>query len=150
MIGKRIDMRNCHEAGFTLIEIIVTIVIIGLVTGFALVNFNKTIERSHYQEARNQLKMIHAAAQLYFAKHGFTIPEYSGSGALDEINSGLHLGINANGFEYTCSRVSDTEYECDAVRNNSQGQEMYRLVLTQDTLSSTNPSCQAPSGYSCP
>lgn len=67
-----IPLRNASETsrgdsvtGFTMIEILVVIIIIGILAGMALPNYMRTKERSLGKEAIANLKLIGAAERIY-------------------------------------------------------------------------------------
>jgi prepilin-type N-terminal cleavage/methylation domain-containing protein len=67
-IGKR--------KGFTLVELAVVIVIIGVLAAFGVPQFLKSVERSKAAEAFNYMSAIRASQERYLAKNGFY---YSGT-----------------------------------------------------------------------
>jgi prepilin-type N-terminal cleavage/methylation domain-containing protein len=62
--------------GFTLVELAVVIVIIGVLAAFGVPQFLKSVERSKAAEAFNYLSAVRAAQERFLAKNGFY---YSGT-----------------------------------------------------------------------
>jgi prepilin-type N-terminal cleavage/methylation domain-containing protein len=119
---------------FTMVELIVVMVIIGMVAVFAIPNFTKTINRSKARDAVLNLNVIHASNILYRTRNGGNLNEAN----LAAINTELGLNIIANGATYACDGT-----DCVATGTG--------FVLTVDldaVLSDTNPSCNG--GASCP
>ncbi|MEN6458364.1 MAG: prepilin-type N-terminal cleavage/methylation domain-containing protein [Thermoguttaceae bacterium] len=56
--------------GFTLVELAVVIVIIGVLAAFGVPQFLKSVERSKAAEAFNYLAAVRAAQERYLAKEG--------------------------------------------------------------------------------
>lgn len=56
--------------GFTLVELTVVVVIIGVLTAFAVPRFMDSVERSKAAEAYNFLASVRAAQDRYHARHG--------------------------------------------------------------------------------
>ncbi len=64
-------MRNTKKnKGFTLIELMIVIVIIGLLTAMALPRFRTATQKSKKSEARLMLKNIYQAARVYYMEMG--------------------------------------------------------------------------------
>ena len=56
------------RAGFTLVELAVVIVIIGVLAAFAVPRFKASVERSKAAEAFNYLSAVQAAQERYHAR----------------------------------------------------------------------------------
>ena len=134
---------SIKRAGFTLMELMVVVTIVGLVAAFAIPDYTKSVEKTHLKDAQNNLMLIHAAQQMYFAQNNNIYwPGGAGAaGALAAINSGLGLNIIANGMTYSCSQTLTTNFTCTAVRT---GATAFTVTITEAAVSlGTNPSCTA-------
>jgi prepilin-type N-terminal cleavage/methylation domain-containing protein len=102
--------------GFTLVEIIVTMVIVGIAAAFAIPNLITSIEQTNAQGAKNNLLAIAAKQSKYFEDQ---TPNAYCTGAPNcdtapHIDTSLQLGI-ADSFTYSCSATGQTiPYNCTA------------------------------------
>lgn len=133
--------RNC---AFTLTELLVVVIIIGLMAAFTVPNYTRSVERSHRKDAETQLKTIWSADQIYRAQNGTYWPSpASGSNDIAAINNNLGLGIISNGMTYTCNSALTDTFTCTAVRQPSAS---FTITVTQAQIDGSNPSCSG----SCP
>src|SRR3989338_8723727 len=107
-----------RDHGFTLTELLVVVIIIGVMAAFTVPNYTKSVERSHRKDAETQLKTIWSADQIYRAQNGaYWPPVLSGSNDIASINSNLGLGIIPNGMTYNCASAATDTFTCTAARD---------------------------------
>lgn len=128
--------------GFTITEIIITVIIMAAIAAFAIPSYQRAIEQAHLRDSIAQLKSMHAANQIY--KTTTDTDDYwppdAGPYNLADINTDLGLNIIANGMTYTCVGTDGSAYTCTAVR---QSASPFTVTLTEDPLSAANPACTA-------
>ncbi len=140
-------MNNSHASkAFTIMEILIVVIIVGVMAAFAIPNYGRSVSQSHLQDAMMQLSAIRTANQVYYARTGAYWPP-SGSNGVTAINSNLSLNIIENGMTYTCGpgATVGTTFTCTAV---TSGAGSFTTTVTQAPLSTTNPQCT--SGSACP
>lgn len=137
--------RSCEA--FSIMELIVVVIIIGVLAGLALPNYSKSVERTHLQDATMQLSTIHAAQSIYYARLGTYWPPDTTSYTINDINTALKLNVIENDMTYTCQGGTasgvQTTYTCQASRNPGAS---FTVTVTEQPLSNGNPSCSG----SCP
>ncbi|MGH8017836.1 MAG: type II secretion system protein [Opitutaceae bacterium] len=91
--------RNSKKKGFTLVEIMIVVVIIGLLAAMAIPAFNKVRQQSQNKTIINNLRQISAAAQQYFLEHG-----------VDSVASTALVGTDADKYIKSVQQVRDEVY----------------------------------------
>ena len=96
-------MRNLrNRKGFTLIELMIVVVIIGILAAIAIPKFNQASARAKEKEADGILKQIYTLQNTYFAEYGQWATAY-GSPGLEQVgwedptNSLKHYALPAIG-----------------------------------------------------
>lgn len=70
-------MRRLHNNGFTLVEIMIVVVIIGLLAVIAIPAFQRARTTSQEKAVYNNLRELGSAAQQYFLEEGVTTVDIS-------------------------------------------------------------------------
>ena len=89
-------------------ELMVVLVLISIIAGFALPNYRKAIRRAHERDAIAQLSLIYGANAIYFTKNSQYIP--TGAGDIDYINTTLGLSVISNGMVYGYNRSAANRF----------------------------------------
>jgi len=88
------------QKGFTVIEILVVLIILGILFSIAIPGYYSAISNSQAQAVEHNLMAIAAAQQKYNEDHG----NYFSSSDFGAINSNLSLSLTAvDGYSYTCA-----------------------------------------------
>ena len=140
------------KKAFTLTELLIVVLIIGIMASFGIPSYSRAIDRSHQSDASNQLTTIWAAEQVYRAQNGRFWPFDNAPHNITEINTNLTLGIIPNGMTYSCTCTGGScatppgNFQCNALRDPPA--TAFTVRVTNAVLSPTNPQCI--SGAACP
>jgi prepilin-type N-terminal cleavage/methylation domain-containing protein len=135
-------------SAFTLMELLITTILIGIVAAFALPQYGKSIRKAHERDAIVQLQAIHAAQLIYHSSANEFLP--TGAGNLNEINAGLNLNILPNEMVYSYSRTASDAYTASAFWDESGNANDFRVTVSEAPLSANNPCCHATTAGQCP
>ena len=143
ILNDRLKNQNLLSA-FTLTELMVVIVIIGIMASFGVPIYSRAIDRAHQSDASNQLTTIWAAEQVYRAQNGRFWPFDNAAHDITEINTDLTLGIIPTGMTYSCTCTGGScatppgNFQCDAIRDPPA--TAFTVRVTNGVLiSGTNP-----------
>jgi type IV pilus assembly protein PilE len=139
--------RGGYSSGFTLTELLIVIIIIGIVATLALPMLVKTIEKAKLGEATSNLNLIRTGEKIYFLEYGF----FSGADGADKT-----AGINALNIEnpnttsayftYTIetAKGSTTDFTARAQRKNTAPSpySTYYYEIKKDGTITTNGTLQ--------
>ncbi len=78
-----------NQSGFTIVELLIVIVIIGILAAITIVAYNSIQERGRYSAIQQDINSLNKAIQLYYADNGY----YPYSGTTSGNVSGSTLAI---------------------------------------------------------
>lgn len=123
--------------GFTLVELIITVIIVGILAAFAMPQFAVTKERTLDKDAQANLKLIQAGEKIYRMENAFYYPN-SGTAATSDINTNLRLAI-PEGASHSWSYSSDATNPGQAVATrNKTGGRFWTLPVANDLPTCAN------------
>ena len=124
--------------GFTLLELVMVIIVIGILAAIALPNFTPMKEKALDKEAQASLRLILAAQKIYRMENIFYFPQSGGPPDNTSINSFLKLElptIAGRAWNYTCTSSPCAE----ATRNGDDSRNWRYLSTDTDPVSGACP-----------
>ena len=125
---KKMRIKN-NKSGFTLLEIIIVIIIVGVLASLALPRFFSTVEFARSTEALNQLGVVReSVARNYLVNNGTYT--FATMAVLDVEDPSTAPGTH---FTYSISGTTATGYTLQATRNLVDGgvaTDWIRLIQT--------------------
>ncbi len=132
--------------GFTLVEILIVVAIIGIIAGFGLPGYEKMVRKAHERNAILGLTSIHQANEIYAAKNAEYLPTVA---TLALINSGLSIDVKALSMTYAYTSPSVSTYTATSAWG---GGGPFTVLVDERPLSlgGNNPCCSAGTCPSLP
>src|SRR3990167_2796464 len=122
--------------GFTIIELMIVLVIIGVLASLAIPGFLRTKERALDKEAQIGLNFIAAGEKIYRVKTGSYYP-LSGIVNKSDIEDNLQLDLSSSAWEYSIDGLSSggVNFNATALRNEQTSWSRQWLINASGVLS---------------
>lgn len=127
--------------GFTLIEIIMVVVLLGMMSVFIVPNYTKSVSKAYEKSGSDNLLIVYAGQNIY--KNTNSV--YIACGDVNAINVNLSLGIIGNGFNYSCTTSDPTVFNCQAARVDGS----FTVQITNDNSVVCCAAGACPSAAAC-
>jgi type IV pilus assembly protein PilA len=126
-------MRLHNRRGFTLIELMIVVVIIGILAALAIPKFIKVTGKAKVSEAKTILKEIFTLEKAYFNEHDAYVAFANGA-ACDPIGFDLPEGTSRFQYKVECtdSTADFTATATEAVDVDGNGSTTGYLTMDQD------------------
>ena len=123
--------------GFTLIEVLAVVVIVGVLAGLAIPSYFNTVEEARANEARVNLQIIRAGQKVFAlndANKNYWNP--GTNPAVATINSTLNVDITTQFYDVTSitadNAATPKTFTATATRNATQGGNGRTITINED------------------
>jgi type IV pilus assembly protein PilE len=132
-----------RQTGFTLIEIMIVVVIIGILTAIAIPSYSDYLTRSRITQATSALAERRTLMEQYFQDNHF----YYQAGDPPVIGPGCEAGRTPSSyFDFTCPTLTATDYKLTATGKSSMTGFVY-TINQANARTTTIDATTAPSGW---
>jgi prepilin-type N-terminal cleavage/methylation domain-containing protein len=122
------ELAKTEKYGFTLLELIIVIIILGILVSLGMVMYTRWIEKSRGAEAKTILGQLRQSQRSYYLQNG----NYSDS--LDYLEVMLSTVCDSQHFfMYGTSSNLGTAIRCTAGGQNPNSTELYTITVNYDT-----------------
>jgi len=136
---RDVSVKTKGVNGFTLIEIMTVVAIIGILTAIAIPNYKDYVTRSKMAEAVSELSSYRVRMEQWF-QDARSYQDSAGSGC------GATTASTAKHFSFECSAPTSTTYTVTATGTDS---DLSNMVLSIDQ-NNTKKTVSVPSGWTIP
>lgn len=124
------------EKGFSLVELVIVVVIIGILATFAMPTYRNTQKKVLVNEAQSNLKLVRAAERIYRMETG----GYIGCADTATVNNNLKLSIpGSSKWSYKVVGASASAFTAKAKGAGAASGEVW--CIKQDTEQPYSSSC---------
>jgi type IV pilus assembly protein PilA len=141
---KEGSQKVLNKNSFTLVEILVVIIIIGILAALALPGFGVSKERVLDKEAKANLALIQAAEKIYKMESGFYYPSSGTTSVIADINTYLRVNLPSGALSWIYTVDGDSS---QTTAGRLPGSSRVWTLTHTDPVDSTHPAC---TGTGCP
>ena len=140
---KRVGTRvRAEECGFTLPEVLIVCVVLGILAAIALAQFLSKSRMADDADAKSNVRSLQAQVESCFTD-GQDFASCTGSGSGDQLGSNLGLPMGRSAGEVRVSATTQSTYEITAVSRASSGGANHRFMLSRDPAGRVQRTCVA-------
>ena len=139
-LQRRVRGASRRESGFTLIEIMIAIAIVGILTAIALPQYNEYVRRSKIIDATSGLNDFRTRMEQYFQDNR----SYADGGACGVANPADTT------FQIACTGAGPNGYTLTATGLSSKGMGSFVYTMVVDAAGLTRDTTGVASGWTLP
>ena len=124
---------------FTLLELLVVIIIIGILGALTLPSFGITNERALDKDAKANLAFIQEAEKFYKLESGTYYPAAGNTSVIADINTNLRISLPTGGSAW--SYIVDTTNSQATASRLPASSRVWTLTYTGSTATCTGTAC---------
>jgi len=128
------------QNAFSLIELMIVVVVLGIIAGYGIPNFSKSQSRVDERDGEYNLGTIASAMEMYKVRNNDMYPLGSDLDNVGEINTTLYLGIIGQNMAYSCTG-NGSIYTCTANPNDYTWNIEVSNTDLGDPVCATGPAC---------
>ena len=130
------SIRKARESGFTIVELLIVIVVIGILAALVIVTFSGIQQKARDTKRQTDIKAIHGHLESYYAQNGSGYPILADINDPGAANDPSWRSINFKGLDEAalCDPSADSQTGCALVAAPAAGSYAYQ---TWDTDGST-------------
>ena len=99
-------MKSRSKSGFTLVEILIVVVILGILAAIVIPQFSQASSEARVSSVKSNLQMVRSQIELYKIQHGDVLP----AGTATELVTRLTTKTNYDGDAYSAADGDDPSY----------------------------------------
>lgn len=96
---KHVQLNKNSQAGFSLVELMVVVAIIGILASLAIPSVGKYMAKARQSEAKTQLASLYTAEKAFYAEYTAYDSRFGAIGYSPEGQLRYNVGFGANGFQ---------------------------------------------------
>lgn len=113
-------MRKMNQKGFTIIELLVVIVIIGILVALTLPNLFSAQARGRDTDRKNELKNVQTKLETYFNDNGRYPDDWDDAIATAGVEAEERTGPRNDDYTYTCTEGDEGECQSYTISANME------------------------------
>ncbi len=131
-------MRYCKKQGFTLVELVVVVAMVGILAAIAIPNYQDSVKKSRRMDAEGALVGFANAMERYFTEHNSYKSAATGGGDTGSPPATLYSNQSPvdGGTKYYDLRISaadDTTYTLEATPAGAQAGDLCGVLTVDNT-----------------